>query len=168
MFRKFHRLIRTTAIFGVVFAVALSFAWATINTYSASMTIYKTEAGAMGIVNDGPNKITAYTEDEAVDAYLDEYELNQIEITADLTEEWVDTGNGTGYYRLSFTFSPSGLYFSPPLYLKIKGKWVADDTQFWLYDENGEELEGIRHNNGNQIIFEIDHFSCYYYESYCY
>ncbi|MCH8292351.1 hypothetical protein IH992_14750 [Candidatus Poribacteria bacterium] len=99
---------------------------------------------------------------------LFKHPLNEVLITCELTEELVSDPNGD-YYKLSFEFGPSDAYFDlNPLILKIKGKWVADDTEFWLYDENGEAIEGIRYDEANMIKFEISHFSTYYYDGYDY
>ena len=92
--------------------------------------------------------------------------INEVEITADLSEEWVDTGNGDGYYRLNFTFGPSGAYFTPnELEVEFRGKYVASSIEVAMYDENGELLDSRRHGNADKVTFYVPHFSSYYYDS---
>ncbi len=168
MKRKFNTAIISTAILSLVLLVGVLAAWATINTYSASKVIQNGGGNTLNIINEGANQIKAKIVSGSLDAYMALESLNEVLITCELTEELVSGPNGD-YYKLSFEFGPSGAYFDPdPLILKIKGKWVADDTEFWLYDENGEAIEGIRTDSADMIKFEIDHFSCYFYESYCY
>ena len=90
-----------------------------------------------------------------------------MEITADLSEEWIDTGDGSGYYRLDFTFGPSGTYFTPNnLEVELKGKYVSDSTNVVMYDEYGEALPATRKGQSDRITFYIPHFSSYYYDGY--
>ena len=84
-----------------------------------------------------------------------------------MTEELAKCKTGT-HYHLNFTFGPSGAYFAPPLQLTIAGKYVKTGCHVWLYDENGEALEGKRYDSSNRITFEIPHFSSYYYDDYDY
>ena len=169
MFTKFDRHMKLTAIIGMVLVFGLSAAWA-VQTHSASKVIRYRSGNTLKVIHAGNNQhILAQITAGSLDAYMAENSLNQVTITCELTEEWVDTGGGNGYYKLSFVFGPSGVYFDPdPLILKIKGKWVANNTEFWLYDENGEAIVGKRTENADLIKFEIPHFSCYYYENYCY
>ena len=168
MFTKFENSTRTITILSLVFVLTISVAWATINTYSASKVIQNGGGNTLNIINEGANQIKAKIVSGSLDAYMAEESLNEVEITCELTEELVSDPNGD-YYKLSFAFGPSGAYFDPdPLVLKIKGKWVANDTEFWLYDENGEEIAGTRYDSADMIKSEIDHLSCYYYEGYCY
>jgi len=169
MFSKFNTAIISTAILSLVFVVALSVAWA-VNTYSGSVIIENgsTQNKVINLVQQGNDQIKVQICAGSLDAYMAEESLNEVLITCELTEELVSDPNGD-YYKLSFEFGPSGVYLDlNPLILKIKGKWVADDTEFWLYDENGEAIEGTRYDNADMIKFEIYHFSCYYYERYCY
>ena len=170
MFTKFDTPMKLTAIFGLVLVFALSVAWATINTYNGSAIIENgsTQDEVIQLVQQGSDQIKVQIAAGLLDAYMTEESLNEVEITCELTEEFVSDPNGD-YYKMSFEFGPSGAYFDlDPLILKIKGKWVAEDTQFWLYDETGEAIPGTRHDEADMIRFEIDHFSCYYYEQYCY
>ena len=169
MFTKYENSTRTITILSLVFVLTISVAWA-VNTYSGSVIIenVSNQKKAIQIVQQGTDHIKVEIEGHSLDAYMTEESLNEVLITCELTEELVSDPNGD-YYKLSFEFGPSGAYFDPdPLILKIKGKWVADDTEFWLYDENGEAIEGTRYDDADMTKFEIDHFSCYYYEGYCY
>ena len=169
MKRKFNTAIISTAILSLVFVVALSIAWA-VNTYNGSVIIENgsTYEQAIQIIQQGNDHIKVEIEGGSLDAYMDEEDLNEVLVTCELTEELVSGPNGD-YYKLNFEFGPSGAYFSPnPLVLKIKGKWVADDTEFWLNDENGEAIEGTRYDDADMIKFEIPHFSGYFYEGYNY
>ena len=157
-------------IFILLAISAFSIAWAEINTYSGSVIIESgsTEDNVLHIVQQGSDQIKVQIAAGSLDAYMDEESLDEVEVTLELTEELIEDPEGD-YYKMSFEFGPSGAYFDPdPLTLKIKGKWVADNTEFWLYDENGEALVGTRYNSADMIKFEIDHFSCYYYDQYCY
>jgi hypothetical protein len=64
---------------------------------------------------------------------------------------------------LILTFAPSGIFFEPNATLKLKGDYV--NANLWLYDENGEALEGKHHKDKG---FSIYHFSSYYYDDYDY
>lgn len=170
MFSKFDRHMKLTAIIGMVFVLALSIAWATINTYSGSVIIENgsNKDEVIHLVQQGSDQIKVQINAGSLDAYMAEESLNEVEVTCELTEELVSDPNGD-YYKMSFEFGPSGAYFDlDPLVLKIKGRWVAENTEFWLYDENGEAVAGTRYDEADMIKFEIDHFSCYYYEQYCY
>ena len=170
MFTQFENATRTITILSLVFVLTISVAWATINTYSGSVIIENgsNQKQAIQIVQQGRDHIKAEIEAGSLDAYMVEENLNEVEVTCELTEELVSDPNGD-YYKMSFEFGPSGAYFDlDPLVLKIKGKWVAEDTEFWLYDENGEAVAGIRYDEADMIKFEIDHFSGYYYEGYNY
>ena len=170
MFTQFENATRTITILSLVFVLTISVAWATINTYSGSVIIENgsNQKQAIQIVQQGSDHIKAEIEAGSLDAYMVEENLNEVEVTCELTEEWVSDPNGD-YYKMTFKFGPSGAFFDPyPLTLKIKGKWVADDTEFWLNDENGEAITGTRYDEADMIKFEIDHFSSYYYERYNY
>ena len=168
MFSKFENSTRTITILSLVFVLTISVAWA-VNTYSGSVIIENgsNQGEVIHLVQQGSDQIKVQIGAGLLDAYMTEESLNEVLITCELTEELVSDPNGD-YYKLSFEFGPSGAYFDlNPLILKIKGKWVADDTEFWLYDENGEAIDGTRYDSADMIKFEIDHFSCYYYEGYC-
>lgn len=170
MFTKFDRHMKLTAIIGMVFVLALSVAWATTNYYSGSVVVQKgTTADKVINLIQGSDKIQVKIQAQTLDDYMEEEGITEVTVTADLTKVWIDNGDGTGYYDLTFELGPSSAYFQPnPLILMVKGEYVSSNTQFWLYDETGEAVSGTRNDNADWIKFEIPHLSCYYYESYCY
>ena len=173
MFKR-NPTIRLATMGCLILICTLSAAWAltilTQNLYSGSVVINKGEGSGLTlirVVDDGLNQILLSIEPGSLDAYMDEQGVTQVEITGDLTEELVLGDDGLLYYRLSFHFGPHGTYFTPkPLILKLKGRYVSPNTQVWLFDENGEAVEGTRYNSADMIKFEIPHFSCYYYDGY--
>lgn len=167
MFPKLNSPMKSAAILGMVLAFALSTAWATVNYHSVSTTIKKGKRGGARLVMQGSNVIDIYVYSGALDAYMTEQGITEVEITADLAEELVQRADGSSFYRLEFEFGPSGAYFEPePFFLKLKGDYAADDNEVWLYDENGEAVEGRRTRNRNTVTFEILHFSSYTYDQY--
>jgi hypothetical protein len=82
-------------------------------------------------------------------------------------EELVESDTGP-YYQLDFVFGPSGTYFREnyPFKLTLKGKYIHTGTDVWLYDENGEALEGTRYEEEDKLVFDIPHFSSYSYDNY--
>lgn len=165
MFLRFRQTLSATAILGLLFVFVLSIAWA-VNYYSASQVI-GSSGGSFYLVNDGPDKIRVTVKEQSLDGYLADEGINEVPITADLEEEWISTGGGTGYYRLRFTFGPVGAYFSPDeLELTLKGKYAADNPDVTLFDENGEALESTTSGNSDKITFFISHLSSYIYDAY--
>ena len=149
-------------------ALAVGIAWAATTTYSGSVVVEPGEGGVITLVQDGANQVKVQIKAGSLDAYMAEEGLDEVEVMATFTEEWVPQDGGIhGHYKVSFEFGQSGAFFDPALTLKIKGKWAATDSEFWLYDENGEEIEGRRIAAADMIKYKIRHFSCYYYEQYC-
>ena len=89
----------------------------------------------------------------------------EVTIAVKLREDLVKCKDGPTYH-LDFYFGPSGAFFEPSLELRIRGKYVETGCHVWLFDANGEEVEGTRNDKGNEIIFEIPHFSSYSYDFY--
>lgn len=163
--------IRLTATFGLVLAL-LGTAWA-LNIleqifHSDSTVILNGGGGTINIVNNGTDQIKLIIPQGALNTYMADHLLDGVNITVDTTEELIERDDGSTYWRLDFHFGPSSAYFDPPLILKLKGKYVSQDTQVWLYDETGEALEGTRTDSADMIRFEIPHFSSYYYDDYDY
>ena len=173
MSKKIHAAIRWTTIGCLMVVVALSTVWAA-QTYHASKVIKKGGGGTIYVAPDLLNllgvldRVTAEIPPGALDVYMNEKGIKSVEITVDMTEERVYRDDGSSYYRLEFHFGPSGAYFNPPLQLKLMGKYVNQGSEVWLYDENGERLEGTRYDLLDRIIFEIPHFSRYSYDDYSY
>ena len=166
MFKKGFTSIRLTAIVSFVLVIAFSVAWA-VQTYYASEIVKKGKGGDLKIVNEGKDKIGAKISNGSLDAYLEEQGQDKVEITVDMTEELIECDNGS-YYHLEFTFGPNDARFDPPLKLILKGKYVETDCSVWLFDENGEAVEGRRSDESDKIVFEIPHFSVYGYDDYDY
>jgi len=117
----------------------------------------------------GKNWICVEVFEGDLDVYMEEQGIDKVTITVDLVEQWVDTGDGTGYYRLDFTFGPSGAYFTPSaLRLELSGKYVSSDTAVTLLDEYGEALPSTSQGNENFLHYYIPHFSSYSYDMYDY
>ena len=168
MKRRLNSTMKSITILSLVFVFVLSAAWA-IQHYSNSTVIGRGEVGGFKIVNEKKNWVFAIILTGSLDAYLDSLEIDAVEITAEMTEELVTRPDGTSYYKLDFTFGPSGAFFYPDAFiLKIKGKYVSADTEIWLYDEYGEELPGKRNDSAKLIKFDIPHFSRYSYDMYDY
>ena len=166
MFKQRYPSIRFTAIVCFVLVSAFTAAWA-VQTYYASEVIKKGKGGNLKIVNAGKDKIGAKITNGSLDAYLEEQGLNEVEIQVEMTEELVECDDDT-YYHLEFTFGPSGAHMDPPLKLILKGKYVETGCNVWLFDENGEAIEGKRSDEGDKIVFYISHFSVYGYDDYDY
>ena len=166
--QKFNTAIRYTAIFSFVLVIALCSAWAV--TYYSESKVFNHSGGNLVLVKvQGMDRIKLTVPNGSLDDYLAEQGISDVEITADLEEEWVDTGGGTGYYRLTFTFGPSGAYFTPnELELELKGAYASDDTDVMMYDEIGEALPWTRNGQSDKITFYIPHFSEYSYDYYEY
>jgi len=94
--------------------------------YSESKEIKKGHGGTLKIVYTRTDKIEAKIKHRALDSYMEMLDLDKVEISVELKEEWVKCGDGHHYY-LDFTFSPSGAFFDQPLELKIQGKYVESD-----------------------------------------
>ena len=136
------------------------------NSYHAGMVVQKTGGNGTFIAKSGKNWVWMHTNLGAVDAYMDEQGVDSVEITADLLEEYVQGADGSGYWRLTFVFGPSGCFFTDPLRLELSGKYVSEGAEVWLFDEYGEALDGFSYAAGKKVIFEIDHFSRYSYDNY--
>ena len=170
MFKKFQNPIAATAVMALVLVFALSAAWAAY--YSGSVTV-KTKGRSVDksflLVDNGADRVEVTIRKDSLDAYMAEQGINSVNITADLNEEWVDTGGGSGYYRLTFVFGPSGAYFTPDeLEVKLQGKYVSGNTAVAMYSEDGEALESTSSGNWASITFYVPHFSSYSYDHYDY
>ncbi len=135
-------------------------------TYSASYTVRRTRNGSYkgsGLFNiAGQWGVFAEVRGGSLDSYFAEQGINQVTITVVMREELVTLPDGRSYYNLDFTFGPSGAHFEPEFQLKIDGKYVSTGVDIWLYDENGEALEGRQEFvSDDQIVFYIPHFSRY-------
>lgn len=66
---------------------------------------------------------------------------------------------------LVFEFGPSGTTFSTSAELRIDKKFFeqTNASDIKIYSEDGEEIEAVFAENGDTLIFYIDHFSYYYY-----
>lgn len=169
MLKKMFTPVRFTAIFNFVLILGLSVAWA-VEYYSGSRVYRLGHRADYFVIKSGHDRVRARVRANALDGYLTEQGLNKVKITGDMTEELVECDDGTTRYHLNFTFGPTGAYFeeNKPLKLRIRGKYVETGCHVWLYDENGEELEGTRNDAEDLIIFDIPHFSTYSYDDYDY
>lgn len=154
--QKRYTSIPATATVCLVFALALSVAWAA--TYSTSKVIGE-NGGVIVLNNDA--KVTI--PNGALADYLDEEGIDSVEISVTMVEINDDDGN---LEALEFTFGPSGCTFTPELELRLKGDYVLPDHL--LLNEEGEALEYSTQGNGNLATFYISHFSSYSYDDYDY
>ncbi len=137
-------------------------------TYRGSMTVYKGGGNWIQLVK-GKNKVWVEAYMGNLDAYMEEQGIDEMAIIVDLVEQWVETGGENGYYKLDFTFGPSGAYFTPrDLVLELSGKYVSSGVEVRLLDEYGEELPSTSKGGGSHISYYIPHFSSYSYEGYDY
>ena len=183
MFKKLTTTMRLAAVLGLVLTLALSTTWAkkppkddgggssggiTTNSYYKSKTMSIGSGWFTNVVHKGKNRIRVDVQGGALDNYLIEQGLEQALLWVYLQEEWIDTGDGSGYYQLHFTFGPDGAYFQEPLEIQMRGKYVSENNDVQMYDENGELLEFTSNGNGRVITYYLDHFSSYYYDDYDY
>jgi hypothetical protein len=68
-----------------------------------------------------------------------------------------------GSYVIDFIFGPSGAFFVPELKLILSDYYVENESDVGLYDEEGNPVESEFYDDGDAIIFFIEHFSEYYY-----
>lgn len=166
MFHKFNTPMKSAVILSLILVLALSAAWATINYY------YKSKMMGMGagffanVVHQGKDRIKATVDSGALDNYLLEQGVDEVGLAILLAEELVEQPDGSSYYRLEFTFWPSGAYFETPLEIQLRGKYVSESTDVQMYDEYGEVLESTSNGNGSVVTYYVPHFSSYYYDSY--
>ena len=160
MATKFNTAIKVTAVLGLVLFVALSTAWA-VETYIASKIIRKggTSDRLITVADTAEGSVNFRIKAGALDDYLTEQGKGRVKITVDMMK---DEENGV----LLFTFGPSGAHFDPPAKLKLRGEFIMGD--YLLLDENGEILECTAAPKKDLVVFEIPHFSSYYYDDYDY
>ena len=154
--KTIYTAIRSIAIVCLILAFALSVAWAT--TYYTSKNI----DGMGGAIVINSNAKVSIPEG-ALTGYLKEQNQDSVEITVEMNEMYDNQGHLSA---LVFTFGPSGVYFDPPLELRLKRYYML--ANYLLFDENGEALEYTTQGNGNLITFYVPHFSKYSYDDYSY
>ena len=160
------KLFLSTILSGcLILVMAFNLTWA-VQSFSVSQIIKKNGIDKLTIVKDGNDWIACAIEGISLDGYMTEQGITEVAVTAEITEEVVTDTDGSQHYVLDFTFGPSGAYFTPPLLLVLSGKYVSPSTQVWLFNEQGEALEGTRHAHADRLEFEIPHFSNYYYDHY--
>lgn len=153
-------MIRKLGCIIVVFLFLATFvASAMADKGKGEITISKGQKGKVicVLLKEGADEITLKVDAASVQSYLTESDLNEVVITASVKEE-EDGG-------LIFTFGPSGLYFEGnSAILTLKGEYAKKDAT--LFDENGEAIPAVKTNGNGKIMFEIPHFSNYYYDQY--
>ena len=166
MFTQLRTTLTKTAILSLVLVFSLSAAWA-VQNYRASKQIGKSGGKFDVVKTSRKDKVKVTIKKGALKAYLEEQGLNKVEITVETTEDFVPCDGGS-HYHFIFTCGPNGTYFDKPLELEIKGKYFETGCHVWLFNEDGEALEGVRKNGKDKIVFKIPHFSSYSYEEYDY
>ena len=150
MFRKFvNTPLRFTPIrFTAIICFVLVFAFSAVeaakkekagsNESTVTVTDYQTGSLVIRLNADGISKagtlklnktISIEISEGSLTAYLQEQNLSAVEIGVEMFKFSDDTQ--------MFVFSPSGVYFDPPL--ELKGLLTVEGLQ--LLDENGEALE---------------------------
>lgn len=149
-------------VFVCLVALAFSTAWAT-QTYYASKIAEETKECKFTVVNENQpkRKIEVEIPKGAIGAYLDEENLEEVEITVKVEEKLVSYEEDT-HYHLKITFGPSLAFFVPELELTLTGDYVDTGCDVWLFDEDGEAVPGKISKSGNKITFFIKHFSVYW------
>jgi hypothetical protein len=142
----------------------------TVTYYQDSVTVprgKKGNASMTPIKDGGQDKVEVTSRKYTLEPYMDEQGINEVTLTVDVMVEQIERPDGSHFYQFDFVFGPSGAFFEPePLELTLKGKYHSDDTEVWLYDENGEAVEGVRKNQVDHTTFDIPHFSSYTYDFY--
>jgi hypothetical protein len=158
MFRKFNTPMKSVVALSLVLVFALSAAWA-LQTYNASIIVKKGGVSdrLMLVAESENGTVNFRIKAGALDDYLTEQGKDKVKITVEMIE---DEANGV----LLFTFGPSGTYFNPPSKLKLRGNYIYDNHL--LVDENGELIEYTVAPKKDLLVFDILHFSSYYYDSY--
>ena len=166
MLTQLRTTLTKTAILSLVLVFALSVAWA-VQNHSTSKQIGNSGGKFDAVKTSRKDKVKVTIKKGALKAYLEEQGLNEVEITVETTEDFVPCGSGS-HYHFIFTCGPNGTYFDTPLELEIKGKYFETGCHVWLFNEDGEALEGVREDGNDKIVFKIPHFSSYSYEQYDY
>ena len=164
MLKQFYTPMRWTAIIFLILVVMVNVLWA-VNNVKTQRIRLGDPIKQMNIARDANgSSITATIRAQSVDNYLREKGLKEAIITVKTVEEWVTNPDGSSHRRLTFTFGPSGCYFTTPFELELKQDYVTDDC--WLFDEKGESIPATRRGNGSILTFYIPHFSYYTYDQY--
>ena len=156
MFKKIYQPILAVAIAHLLFILSISPTWAA--TYSDSVIIKSNdkfnERKATLVLVEG--EIEIKVSGHAVKSYLEDSNLNEIELKVEMTEELVKNGDDDKdeIYHLDFTFSPPGCYFDKALKLTIKGEYKKTGYSASLSESIGGAI-GFRQNNSG---FKIDDF----------
>lgn len=168
MFQKMSPATQLTASLSLMLIIGISLVWAS-DYYSNSVVVPRGKKGnsSMTVVkNGGKDKVEVLIRKHTLEPYMDEMGVDEVEVTVDAVVDHV-TGGAASYYAFDFTFGPAGAYFEPKLLeLIFKGQYASERTEVWLYDENGEAVEGIRNDNADHTVFYIPHFSSYTYDNY--
>jgi len=139
MFRKIYKPLLAIAIAHLLFIFSISPTWA--ETYSDSVIIksndkFNERKAKLILIKD---EIEIKVDIHAVESYLQDYNLNEIELTVELQEELVEDEEGD-FYFLDFTFSPPGCYFDKPLQLEIKGNSEKKNYSTSLVGSTGGDI----------------------------
>ena len=132
--------------------------------YSASEVIKKGDGATIDVVNKGNKIIKIWVDSEALDEYMIEQGINEVNLTVDVIETYVKPKKGKGHYELDFIFGPSGAFFTPDLEVRLEG--VYYNSEVWMYTEAGEALETYKHGSDEKLYFLVPHFSRYSYDHY--
>ncbi len=167
--------IRIIAILSLIFVLAISIAWAHDNdgndasqgTYNVSEIIEFGCGTTIDVVDQGNKVVKIWVDSEALDDYMIEQGINEVNLTVEVIETLIQPPDGNSYYQLDFIFGPAGAFFTPEWEVRIEGEDYVS-ASVWMYDEDGEALETYEHNSDEKLYFLVPHFSSYYYEGYDY
>jgi len=149
--RKISLPIIAIAISHLLFILSISPTWAA--TYSDSVIIksndkFNDRKPMLILVED---EIEIKVNQHAVESYLEDYNLNEIELKVEMTEALVKNGDDDENYQLDFTFSPPGCYFDKALELKIDGEYEKTGYSTSLLGSTGNEIGFDEHGKKFKI-----------------
>ena len=177
MFKKIYQPILAVAIAHLLFILSISPTWAA--TYSDSIIIKSNdkfnERKAKLILVEG--EIEIKVSGHAVKSYLEDYNLNEIELKVEMTESLVsnsDDDDDGKIYHLDFTFSPPGCYFDKALELKIDGEYedtgysasLANSTGGGIgYDQRNDKFKIYDFGEADEGYFDEWFWAASYFDS---
>ncbi len=172
MLTQFRTTLTKTAILSLVLIVTLS-ATGVLGksdtsqvTYSVSEIIEFGCGTTIDVVYENDKVIKIWVNSKALDDYMIEQGINEVNLTVEVIETYVKPKNSPWHYELDFIFGPSGAFFTRELEVRLEKAFV--ESEVWMYDEAGEELETYEHGSNGKLYFLVPHFSSYYYEGYDY
>ena len=135
--------------------------------YSTSDIIKMGEGTTIDVINEADAIIKIWVDSGALDVYMEEQGISQVNLTVDVIETLVESADGSSYYQIEFEFGPSGAFFSPNLEVRLEGVYY-NNSNVWMYDKDGQPLETYDHGSDGKLYFLVPHFSSYSFDEYDY